>query len=358
MQPRLALTSILVPLLVIAAAITAGRWAGGEVAADTRSSLTAALDALPDDTSVASFTDWSQIRAELDLGSATTPADRAALTDDALLRDLTTRSVLGQYTEEMHDVYGWSPADLEWEAYGQAADGAAMIASLDRSVSFSTVRSRLKDLGYAEDGGVWSLGADDATTEAGVELTSTLGSIALLPRQRLIVAADRSAYVSTVLKTVDGEAMSLLSVRSVSGVAAALAGADTALLQSGPFTCETTSLRDAGPEVAAQARAAIDRAGGLVRPSFTGRALDGGSSSTETMRFALAFASPEVAARQLRAREALASGPFIGRSGRIEESLVLRSSAVQGSTMALRFRHDPDSVPYMTGEGPLVFAGC
>ncbi len=62
MRLRLVLMSVLVPVLVIAAAIVGGRWAGGAVAADTRSATTSALDSLPADTQVAGVTDWSRIR--------------------------------------------------------------------------------------------------------------------------------------------------------------------------------------------------------------------------------------------------------------------------------------------------------
>ena len=355
MRLRLVLISVVVPLLVVAAAIVGGRWAGGEVAADSRSAMASGLDSLPADTQVAGFTDWSRIRQVLGVGSSTA-SGRATLTDDAALRDLSTRSVIGQYTEEMHDAYGWSPADLDWEAYGQAQDGAVMVVRLGETVSFDSVRSHLRELGYVRDGRVWTLGAESSVARSA--LGSTLRAITVIPRQRLLVAADRAAYVSTVLETIDRDAPSLLSVRSAADVASALAGADSALLQSGPFTCESTSLKDDGPDVQAQARAAIDRAGDLVEPEFTGRALDAGSKTSQTMRFALGFRSPTAAAQQLRVRTALASGAFIGRSGRIEESLGLRSSSVRGSTALLRFRHDPDRTAYMTGDGPLLFAGC
>ncbi len=39
MRLRLVLMSVVVPVLVIAAAIVGGRWAGGMVAADTRSAI-------------------------------------------------------------------------------------------------------------------------------------------------------------------------------------------------------------------------------------------------------------------------------------------------------------------------------
>lgn len=356
MRLRFLLISVLAPLLVVAVAVVGGRWAGGKVAADTRSSLTSALDSLPADTQVAGFTDWAGIRKALGLGSARSVPARASLTNDASLRDLSTRSVLAQNTEAMHDQYGWSPADLDWEVYGQAQDGAAMVSRLDGSVSFESVRSHLRSLGYSRDGRVWTVDPEGSAGSA--ELTGTLATIALVPRQRLVVAADRAAYISTVLETIDRDAPSLLSVRSAADVAGALGGADTALLQTGSFACEATSLEVQGTDVEAQARAAIVTAGSLVRPEFTGRALDSGTRSSETMRFALAFRSPSVAAGQLRVRTALASGPFIGRSGRIEDSLVLHASAVRGSVALLRFRHDPDSAAYMTGDGPLLFAGC
>ncbi len=356
MRLRFVLVSVLAPLLVIAVAIVGARWAGDEVAADSRSAMTAALDSLPADTQVAGFTDWSRVRQALRLGGSKSASARAALTDDASLRDLSTRSVIGQHTEELHDAYGWSAADLDWEAYGQAKDGSVMVGAFDDSVSFASVRAHLGKLGYADDGGVWTIDADDSTVTP--ELSSTLAAVTLVPSLRLVVAADRASYAATVLETIHRDAPSLLSVRAAADVASTLTGADSVLLQTGSYTCQSASLDDAGADVKAQARAAIDRAGDLVEPTYAGRALDAGSRTSETMRFAFGFRSPSVAARQLQVRTALSSGPFIGRSGQLEESLVLRSSAVRGSAAVLRFKHDPDSTAYMGGDGPLLFASC
>ncbi len=190
MRLRFVLVSVLAPLLVIAVAIVGARWAGDEVAADSRSAMTSALDSLPADTQVAGFTDWSGVRHALRLGASKSASARAALTDDASLRDLSTRSVIGQHTEELHDAYGWSAADLDWEAYGQAKDGSVMVGELDDSVSFASVRAHLGKLGYADDGGVWTIGADESTVTP--ELASTLAAVTLVPRLRLVVAADRA----------------------------------------------------------------------------------------------------------------------------------------------------------------------
>jgi hypothetical protein len=355
MRLRLALISVLVPVLVIAAAVAVGRWAGGAAAADPRSPLAAALDTLPAGTQVAGFTSWSQIREVLGVGSSTA-ADRAALSDDASLRDLSTRSVLGAHAEAMHESYGWSVADAEWEVYGQSGAGAALVLRLDGSVSFDAVRDRLDELGYVRRGRTWTIGSDGAGVEP--DLATALSAVTLVPGRRLVVAADRQAYVSQVLAAVHHDKPSLLSVRSAADVAATMVGADSALLQTGSIACSTTALPDDDPDVQAQARTAVERAGRLAAPEFAGRAIDAGTASSQVMRFALGFRSPAVAAEQVQVRTALARGPFIGRSGRVEDSLVLRSSHVRGSAAVLRFRHDPDSTAYMTGDGPLLLAGC
>jgi hypothetical protein len=312
---------------------------------------------LPADAKVVGFTDWAKIRRHMGLGSASTAAARASLNTDASSRDLSTRSVIGGAVEDMHVSYGWSAADVDWEAYGQAQDGAAMVARLDDSVSLDDVKSRLRELGYSRDGRVWT--ASGATLDAvGSELGSTLGSVAIVPDQRLVVAADRSTYVSSVLDVIQRDQPSLLSVRPAAGVASALAGADAALLQSDRFVCEPTGLQDQDATVQSQGRAAVERAGGLETPTYSGRAIFDDSRTTQTVIFAMTFGSPQVASEQLRVRTALSSGPFIGRSGRIEDSLDLVHKQVDESTVALLFDHDPETTVYMTGDGPLLFAGC
>ncbi|MCW2751440.1 MAG: hypothetical protein JWR83_2550 [Aeromicrobium sp.] len=356
MHLRVVLASVLAPVLVVGVALVGGFWASGR-AADSRSSLTAALDTLPADTQVAGFTDWSLIRRHLDLGSASTRAARAALNDDASLRDLTTRSVIGRSIEEMHSSFGWSAADVDWEAYGQAADGAAMVAHLDRSVSLATVRAGLRKLGYVDDGRIWSIaGSTDATVSD--DLIGVLGAVAIVPRERLIVAAGRSTYVSTVLQVIDRKQPSLLSVRRAADVAAPLVGTDSALLQRGVVACDATSLKDTSADVKAQGQTAAARAGGLENVDFAGRGLVDESATRQSLRFAMSFASPAQAAQQLRVRAQLVTGPFIGREGRLEDSLTLTDSTTEGSTATLRFDHPSGSVAYMTAEGPLLFAGC
>lgn len=354
MTPRVVLSWVLAPLLVIGAALAGGHWVSAR-AGDTRSSLTAALDALPNDTLVAGFTDWSSIRRQLDLGDASTVAARAALNDDASLRDLSTRSIVSRSVEEMHQSFGWSAADLDWEVYGQAGDGAAMVAHFDDSVSIDDVRGAFRKLNYTQDDGVWSLSASTPLTG---ELATTFASIAIIPGERLIVAANRSTYVLTVLQVIDRDQPSLLTVRSAAQVADALVGSDSALIESGSIACDNTSLAKQSADVQAQARAAVARAGDLADITFAGRGLIDVAKDKQEVSFVMGFDSPSQAAGQLAARRTLAKGPFIGGSGRIEDSLQLASSRVDGATTTMRFGHDPVSASYMGGGGPLLFASC
>jgi hypothetical protein len=352
---RSALRLTVASVVAIALAVAVSSWASGR-APDHRSSLAAALDVLPRDTAVAGFTDWSAIRDRLGLASTSGQATRDALTDDASLRDLTTRSVLGGVIGDMHRAYGWSAADLEWESYGQAQAGAAMVARFSDAVSLDAVRERLRALGYSRDGDLWSIDAEGSTT-VGPELARTLGLLALVPDRRLVVAVDRPARAATVLAAIDGSEPSALSQRPLADVAAALTGSDTAVLQAGGFGCRATSFDDLGPDVRAQADAALARAGELATPTFTGRGLVDGAES-QSIRFVSAFGSPAVAADQVRVRSALATGPFIGRSGRVEDVLDLVRSSSEGSVTTLRFDLDPDRGAFMSGEGAVLFASC
>jgi hypothetical protein len=354
MRLRVLLATVLAPLLVVALAVTGGYWASGRTA-DTRASLTAALDTLPAGTQLAGFTDWSRIRQRLDVGSARTKAARATLNDDASLRDLTTRSVIGRSIEEMHDSFGWSAADVDWEAYGQAASGSAMVAHLDRSVSLATVRAGLRKLGYVHQGRLWNVSTKATVSN---DLRDVFGAVAILPRRRLVVASARPAYVSTVLRVIDHRDPSLLRSRRAADVASSLVGSDTALLERGVVACQATSLEDASADVKAQGRAAVERAGHLAAVEYAGRGLIDRSARHASLRFAMAFDSPGQAAEQLGVRSRLVTGPFIGREDRVEDSLILVGSDTHDGTVTMRFDHPPGTVDYMTGDGPLLFAGC
>lgn len=356
MRVRRTLLLVVVPLAVIAASLGAATWASDR-AGDQRSALTTGLDAMPADVVDVGVTDWTAIKARLGVGDSSGAAARATLRDTGALRDLTTRSVLVGVADDMQDAYGWSVADLEWEAYGRAPTGAALVARLDDSVSLDAVERRLRGLGYDRDrDGVWTLD-DTAAGSLTPELAATLGNLAIDRGRRLVVAADRASHVPDVLATIDGDEPSVLSNRAMSDVAASLAGSDTVLLQERAFGCRATSLTPGGQAVLDQAAAAVGRVGPLASPTVTGRGL-ADRRGGQTITFASAFDSASQAAQQVRVREALATGPFIGRTGRLEDVLERPRASARGTVATLRFAIDPDRGAFMSGEGPLLFASC
>ena len=72
----------------------------------------------------------------------------------------------------------------------------------------------------------------------------------------------------------------------------------------------------------------------------------------------MTFDSAVDASEQADVRARLATGPFIGRTGSIDETLRLRSAGADESTVRLDFAHDPDTDVFMTGTGPVLFASC
>jgi hypothetical protein len=333
-HPLVLVASILVTVL----ALGAGWWAA-VLRPDTRPALTSALDVVPFRTNVVGFTDWSQIRDHVGL-------------DDTSGRDLTTRSVIDE-VENVREVVGWSPADLEWEVYGQDPAGAASVLRLDGSVSFDEVSEKLRSTGYRHDGSMWR--AAESST-----LPDILANVALVPRQRLVVLSGQKAQILRVLDVIQGRARSLAASQQAAVTAQALAGSDSVILQGGSLGCDSAAVAT-GDERVQQARAAADRAGGLVPYRYSGRGVvDSGGSGFSAQRvvFAMTFDSAVDASEQAQVRARLSTGAFIGRTGRIDETLRLRSATADESTVRLDFAHDPDTDVFMTGTGPVLFAAC
>ncbi len=342
-----------VSLLVMALAVSIG-WFAASLRPDARPALTSALDVLPARTTVVGFTDWAQIRDHLGLGDVDTRRERSSLTNDASARDVASRSLLRRDVEPMHDVLGWSAADVEWEVFGQDQIGAASVVRLDGTISFDDVRDRLAAAGYARVGATWR------ATEESHRLPSILTNVALVPRHRLIVMSDQPKQIPDVLDVIAKRAPSLAGGRAAADTAHALAGSDSVILQGGTLACTTTGVAGEA-EVQRQARTAIERVGALAPYRFSGRGLvdRGGSGfSAQHVVFAMTFDSAVEASEQADVRGRLATGPFIGRTGSTEETLRLRSAGADESTVRLDFAHDPDTVDFMTGTGPVLFASC
>ncbi|MGZ5408840.1 MAG: hypothetical protein ACXWDJ_02445 [Aeromicrobium sp.] len=342
--------------IIVMILVSVGGFAVSRTQPDARAPLSQALDVLPADTRVAGFTDWAQIRLALGFDDITTAIDRKTLVDNAFERDLSARSVLEDVTEDMKAKYGWSIADLRWEMYGQASDGALLAAGLNAGLEAGTVTSGLRDLGYAQNGDIWSIGTDDLLAKA-PGFPSTFANIAFLDDERLILLSDNAAYLDRTLAMHRDHARSLAGVTAVRHTTTPLLGAHSAAIQVGKDACESAGLAGLTAAVRAQGRNTVKPLGKLEPVVYGARGIfdhDG----DQWLRFSLTFDSAAQASHQLKLRRALSTGPFVGRNGQIGDVLTLTAGHTNGSNVTLDFDLDATKGSFMGGDGPLLFAAC
>lgn len=351
MRLRAGVMAIIVMVLVS----TAG-WAVSRTHHDTRAALSQALDVLPADARVAGFTDWAQIRETLGFDRITTALDRDSLLANAFDRDLSSRSILETHAEPMVEKFGWSVADVRWEMYGQASDGAVLAVGMNDGLEAGTVTAGLRELGYAESSGTWSVDPD-ALTKAVPGIPLTFSHVAVLGEERLILMSDSEAYLDRTIALHRDRGKSLAAVTAARQTATPLLGAQSAVIQVGKDACASTGLDDEPAATRVQGRNTVKPLGRLEPVAYGARAIfDRGGA--QRLRFSLTFDSAATATRQLLLRRALAVGPFVGRSGQVEDLLALTSTHTSGSTATLEFGLVGDEGSFMSGDGPLLFAAC
>lgn len=306
--------ALLASVVVVAAAVGAGISAGGSGRAHGRGSLAAAMGSLPRSTTVASFTDWASITQRRSLAAAAE-------------RDLVTRSVLVEVAPGFTRALGVRLRDLQWEAYGQGGFGEAVVVRLR---SAPPTPARLRKAGYEQHQPtrVWT-----ATGRLGAE-EPIYRSVAVLPKEDVLVLGVGRGAVTAVASAVRGRATSFVEDRAVADATAALVGAHTAFIQTGGLGCESTN-PGREPETARQSEAAQQRFGRVHRYSVLARGLRDTDSSMQRFLVAMTFPSAAVAAEQARIRAVLSRGPFIGRSGDMAEVLRVRSATSDGRTTLL-----------------------
>lgn len=347
MTRRSAWTGAVVVPLVVLALVAGAAWAvsgpGQRLVgrADVRGPLPSALAVAPADTTVLGFTDWVRIRAS---GVA-----------DPDTRDLATRSALSDIGEAVPMALGWSTDDIDWEAFVQDRGAGVLVAAPGGSLSWDEVESGLEEAGFDHDADGWSA-TPQVLGETG--LGDQFTAVRIVRSAGVLVAATAPEAADEVVRTATGRAPSLASVRQAADTAQALVGTDTALLQAGSLGCAAAAV----PETdRAAAEAAQAREGRLRAYSFAGRSLTdrGGSGpSAQTVTFAMTFDDVATAREQAPVRERLAVGPFIGRTGQVEDELRGPAATVDQATVALTFDRSADGTVLMLGTGALLFAAC
>lgn len=326
----------LVPAVAVIAAAALGIFLGGSAPVGGRTPLATAVASVPADVTVLGFTDWASIHARysgFDTGE----------------RDLSTRSVLAEGDlGQIRSTLGWELSDLAWEVYAQDRVGDVAVVGLKGDVPSA---ARLRKAGYELKNRVWRA---TGRLEAQEPLYRFLVP---LPKRHVVVMSNGFEAVEKTLAVVEGRSASLANVPNIADTVRALAGVDTALIQAGDLGCDATSAA-IDSETTSQVRAAEDRFGKLAQYRWLGRGLSDDGSDLQTFVAAMAFRSAAVASSQVGIREAMSTGPFIGRSGDMSEVLRLTSARSDGNTAVLTYTHPADSDYLMPGRGPLLPLSC
>lgn len=288
-----------------------GAWAVTR-GADARDPIVAAVSAAPDGSRSVSVTVWSRLPKSL---------------DQASLQDLTSVSILAEYADELKD---WTLTDLDWEASIATKDGQVLVLGLGE-LDEKTAKKPWDDAAFA----------------------STFGKVEV--HGRTLIASPSDQALDAVVSTLSGRTTSLMADRAVASLVSATPGRAMAQLQSGTLACDPD--RDPGldaDEIEALRRLEEQHAP-LADPRWMMRAL-----GTDPRRyvFATAFDTPDVARQQATIRAALTTGSFLGRYGKVEDSLIERSARVDGAAAVFDFEPTAEAEPYMVDSGPVVFAGC
>lgn len=300
----------------------------------------APLRVLPAGAKAVNFTDWSSLRRDFD-----DPIN------DGRLRDLTTRSTLAGYRDVLVGRLALDVARLDWEVTGTTRDGAVLAIGLGGQDP-DRIEKALRATGFSAAGGGFAI--DDSTlAQQGIGELRVLRYVRLRGDQ--LLAADSPEGIEQLVAVARGHGAALGSVRSMRHEIAALLPAQSFYVTSPTDACADADPRPRGPEVGGQVEAALAEAGTLETYRWAGRALrDGGRQLT----IAMEFGSAGVAAEQARVRGRLSTGPFIGRTGRIEDALTLIAARHQDTVTVLRFTRDPDATVVMSSIGPMLFAAC
>ena len=349
------LRTTVLPIITIVLIMTGG-WAFSQTRSDSRSDLAQALDSIPADTGVAGFTDWAGIRKTLGFGDVRSKVDRTSVIDSSFKRNFSARSIMQGFTEEMQSSYGWSIVDTRWEMYAQSSKGAFLSVGLNDGLKSSTVTAGLKKMGYRKVDGLWSIPTD---TLSGLipNLPNTFLRAAYFPREKLIYFGDNTPFMQSVVKVHTSHGRTLAGVAAARMTAQPLNGSLSAVVSNRTESCEATGLSGQPADVRTQAANIVSPFGKLSSYRYAGRAIfDDGDDSHLT--FSMAFDTAARASSQLELRRQLTTGPFLGRTGQLQEVLQLRSTHTDGPAAWLDFGFDADKASFMNGDGPLLFAAC
>jgi len=329
-----------------------------------RSELDRAVSLMPAGTLRLSFTDWAGVREEVGAETGkktgtetgTDPDAVRALMDAAFDADLSSVSSVAQSAPALQQYYGFSPATVEWEAFGQSTDGAAMAMRLPDDADFDDLADRLEGLGYARPGsdtGVWK-GGPDVVAAIDPTLTPEVQYVVLLADQHLVLSSDTTSYLETARAAATGDADHLSGVDDL----VSQAGDDTDVLAgvvfADDFACTTLAMSQASDEDQQVAQDLLEDAGklnplhGLLVAALPDRRL----------RVVMGFENGDQAATNADTRARLAVGEAPGK-GDFADLFSLSGARSDGHDVVLDLRALPGQYALSAlTSGPVLLETC
>ncbi len=342
---------VVVALVIIAAAVVVGiRWWRDSNTTD----LERALSMAPHDGEQLSWTDWAGVRSELDLdlGDDPTDEDVAELLDRGFEADLTQSTALGDSAEEIQDVFGFSPATVDWELFSQSTQGAVVMMHLTESTDVGAITDALADAGYAEpdeDDGVWVGGDELLATLGGI--TPELGHLVVDEERRLILGSDDQEYVEDAA----ADARSADGPSSLDDVVEATGEPLAAAIYTGEHACAKLAMSQSDPIDQEQATELIRQAGELN--PLTGFAISvrpGGD-----VRVVMSFETDAQARTNADTRATLAGGPAPGKGGDFADLFDLGQVRADGKLVTMDLEPTANGYTFSAlKDGPVLFATC
>ncbi|HET6626373.1 MAG TPA: hypothetical protein VFG63_08280 [Nocardioidaceae bacterium] len=354
-----ALVTLVLLLVLAAGGLLAWRWL------DT-SDYEQAVATMPASTLRASYTDWAQVRRELDASGVHAGSSGAEVDDflDAAYRaDLTSTSAVYGSTAVLAHRYGFSPLGASWEMFGQSREGAVVAMRLPESADFPGIERHLRTLGYdapaegAGSGQVWQ-GSVDLVAQIDASLTPVFQNIVVLEDERLVLLSDSAAYASSSAEVARGDADSLASGDAAEDLAGVADEPVSAVLWGADFACEDLSMAAADDEDQSLADQLVDEAGGVNPLSGLVMARQPDHSLVVGMR----FEDSDQAEANLRPRAELASGEAVGQGGMFPDRFRIASAKTTGASVVLHLEPtgDPAESTLLSdlSHGPVLFATC
>ena len=321
--------------------------------------LLAAITAMPVATQRLNFTDWSNVRLDLRVYRDTEISTMGSWLPRAFEADLSPASLMADTGVLMQKHFGFSPANTQWEAYGQAPSGQVEVLRMNDTVDFATIQSALRKAGYpapSSTTGVWA-GGVDLLASIDPSISAEFANVVLMPDQHLVLASSSPSFLSATVATVEGKQKALSSVGSLSNMLNNIDEPSAAVVWPRDFACSDLAMSSADPDAQAEAQQAISAAGQTTPLVGFALALDGDGVLTAAEQ----FTSSSVAQGDLKARASLATGPEYGRSSaNFSDDFTLESASTKDATILLEMKPKRSGVFPLSSlySGPLVFATC